>query len=160
MKQTSLSDKEWLDIAWKYFQQHAQQRIMYFNFYVVFSTILTTGLIATFQNSFKAPYLGVALGIIQTFLSFIFWKIDERNKFLTKHSENIIKRIEANDENNLYKLFLEEETSTQKQIEEDKSKRFYLRQITIGKSVRIIFTIYFCIGIFGALFSLIYHLLV
>ena len=155
MKKSSLSDKEWLDIAWKHFQQHAQQRIMYFNFFVVFSTILTTSLIATFQNNFKAQYLGVVFGLIQAFLAFIFWKIDERNKFLTKHSENIIKRIESNNDKNLYKIFSEEEINTQKQSEEDKTKRFFLRQISIGQAFKIIFGLYFCIGILGTLLSLV-----
>ena len=29
---SSLTEKDALDIAWKYFLQHAQQRISYFNF--------------------------------------------------------------------------------------------------------------------------------
>ena len=149
-----MSDKDWLDIAWKHFQQHAQQRILYFNFFVVFSTILTTGLITTFQSNFKAQYLGIGFGLIQAFLAFIFWKIDERNKFLTQHSENIIKRIESSNDNHSYKLFSEEEINTKKRLEEDKSKKIYLRQISHGKAFKIIFKVYFCVGILGMLLSL------
>ena len=61
----NLSSKDWLNISWKYFELHAQQRIMYFNFFVVFSTILTTGLVATFQLNNNVQFIGIGLGIIQ-----------------------------------------------------------------------------------------------
>lgn len=155
---SNLSDKEWLDLGWKYFQQHAQQRIIYFNYFVIFSTILTTGLVATFQANFQAPYLGIGIGLIQTFLSFVFWKIDDRNKFLTKHAENIIKKIESNAGESKYKIFSEEEIETVKLKNLDKSVFFLNRQISHGGSYRIIFGAFFFIGIVGSIISLRYPL--
>lgn len=151
MADKSITDKEWLDIAWKHFQQHAQQRIIYFNYFVVFSTILSSGLITTFQNNFQAPYLGICTGIVQIFLSFIFWKIDDRNKFLTQHAENVIKQIET--DYNTYSLFNDEDVKT-KELKESEKNRFYLfRQISHGKSYRIIL-IAFCIwGFIGVIIS-------
>lgn len=151
MPDKSIKDKDWLDLAWKHFQQHAQQRIQYFNYFVIFSTILTTGLIATFQDNFQAPYLGKGIGCIQIFLSIIFWKIDERNKFLTQHSENLIKTIESDYKS--YKLFTDEELKTQ-QLKEDNNKTFFInRQISHGKSYKIIFSTFFLIGIIGIVVS-------
>ena len=45
-----IENKDILNTSWLYFQQHAQQRISYFNFFVAFSTLLTTGMISTFQG--------------------------------------------------------------------------------------------------------------
>lgn len=150
---TEITDKEWLDLAWKHFQQHAQQRILYFNYFVVFSTILTTGLVTTFQANFQGRFLGVGLGVIQAFLSYVFWKIDDRNRFITKHSESIIREIETTNTNK-YNLFTREETLTLEQFESDKSKWFWDRQITHGKSYKIIFLSFFFIGLIGSVVSL------
>jgi len=153
---TKITDNEWLDLSWKYFQLHAQQRTQYFNYFVVFSTILSSGLIATFQNNFQLPYLGIGIGLIQMFLSYIFWKIDDRNKFLTKHSENIIKEIETDykeSENKTYKLFTNEEIETEKQKRLDKHSIFLCRQFSHGKSYRVIFIVFFIIGLIGVIIS-------
>ena len=148
--QHNLTDKEWLDLAWKYFQQHAQQRMQYFNYFVVFSTILTTGLVTTFQYNFQAPYLGIFLGLIQIFLSFIFWKIDRRNKFLIKHSENVIREIENeydNPETKSYKLFCKEEIITG-EIKKD-SRHMLFKQFSYSTSSGIIYFVFSIIGIIG-----------
>lgn len=150
-----ITSKEWLDLAWKYFQQHAQQRISYFNFFVIFSTILTTGLVTTFQKSFEMPYLGCAIGLIQVFLSIMFWKIDQRNKFLTKHAEEVIKSYELSiDDISLNKLFASEEIKTNEQVLSDKSKFFLRRQITHGKSYKYIYLFFLLWGIAGIIISI------
>lgn len=159
MTKDKITDKEWLDLAWKHFQQHAQQRILYFNYFVVFSTILTTGLVTTFQSNFHAPFLGIGIGLIQSYLSFLFWKIDERNRFITKHAENTIKMIEEKYELNgdtTYKLFINEEIETKLKEETDKSNCILFRQISHGKSYKIMFTTFFIIGILGSVICSIY----
>lgn len=146
----TITDKDWLDLAWKYFQQHAQQRIAYFNFFVVFSTILTTGFVTTNQKSFEQHYLGIGVGVIQTFLSLMFYKIEERNRFLIKHSENIIKSIENKYESlgmNSYRLFtMEDEISNQ--IKTNQKKTFFaFRQITHGFSAKTLYFFFILIGV-------------
>lgn len=143
-----ITDKDWLDLAWKHFQQHAQQRISYFNFFVIFSTILTSGIIATFQNGYTAPYLGIELGLLQAFLSFMFKKIDERNSFLTKHAENVIKKIEKAE--NSYQLFNEEE---QLSVQLPIAKNPLNRQYSHGKSYKIIYNTFGMIGLMLAIGS-------
>lgn len=150
---SNITDKEWLDLTWKYFQQHAQQRISYFNFFVIFSTILTTGLVSTFQKAFGVPYLGVAIGVIQVFLSFMFWKIDQRNKFLTKHAEEIIKSIESKSELGSDLVFTAEETKSAQQFELDKKANFLKRLITHGRSYEIIYFFFCAWGIAGIVIS-------
>ena len=129
MNEKEITDKEWLDLAWKHFQQHAQQRILYMNYFVVFSTILSTGLISTFQINFQMPVIGIGIGLIQVFLSFIFFKIDERNRFLTKHSETSIVSIETlykeKHESN-FQLFSSEIIETNKIKELDKIGRAHV----------------------------------
>lgn len=151
----AITNKEWLDLAWKYFQQHAQQRISYFNFFVIFSTILTTGLVTTFQESFDMPYLGCAIGLIQVFLSIMFWKIDQRNKFLTKHAEEVIKSYESSvDDTSLNRLFINEEIKTSEQVSLDKEKFFIRRQITHGKSYKYIYLFFLLWGVAGIIISI------
>lgn len=151
---SQITDKEWLDLAWKYFQQHAQQRISYFNFFVIFSTILTTGLVTTYQETFGLPYFGVAIGLIQVFLSVMFWKIDQRNRFLTKHAEEVIMSYEAKNKANIDALlFSDENTKTIEREKSEKKKFLFLRQITHGKSYKIIYSFFFLWGIVGTLIS-------
>lgn len=160
-KDLTLADKEWLDLAWKYFQQHAQQKITYLNYFVVFSTILTTGLVTTFQYNFNLPILGVAIGCVQSFLAFVFWKIDVRNTFLTKNAESIIKNIEKQydaDGAKSYKLFTDEEELTKDVREKDKNKLFFNKQISHGQLYRYLYVFFFIMGLLGATTSGVFSL--
>ncbi|WP_286726958.1 MULTISPECIES: RipA family octameric membrane protein [Sphingobacterium] len=148
MKETNISDKEWLDLAFKHFIQHAQQRVQLFNYFILFSSLLTTATITTFQPTYKEYYLGGALGLIQIIIAFIFIKIDQRNSFLIKHSENIIKKIEA--ENNCrYPLFLTEEEQTIK----SKKKGIFNFQLSHRKSYKLIYTIFIITGILSSIYA-------
>ena len=89
-----LTEKDALDIAWKYFQQHAQQRISYFNFFILFSSIMTTAMIATLSPQFNLNLLGIGIGLMQSLIAYVFIKIDQRNRHLTKIGENAIIEIE------------------------------------------------------------------
>ncbi|MEQ8364029.1 MAG: hypothetical protein RH948_14250 [Cyclobacteriaceae bacterium] len=149
-----ITDREWLDIAWKYFQQHAQQRVQHFNFFITLSAILSTGLLTTFQSDLQAPLVGIGIGLIQAQVSFIFYKIDNRNRFLTKLSENVLKRLELDTIGNAYKLFTEEEKITLLLNKSDKSRMFFNRQFGHGQLYRIVFITFFIVGISGSILSL------
>ncbi|KAA0891611.1 hypothetical protein [Oryzomonas rubra] len=160
-----ISEKEILDIAWKYFQQHASQRISYFNFFVLFSSFMTTGLITTFHPQFRAHAVGVAIGFMQVFLSFIFWKVDERNKFLTRIGENAIKEIEKKYElegccqHNPHpiQMFLHEVAQTENVLNDQKNVPFLKKQISHSKSFNMIFVVYAFVGFCGACFAIYSH---
>lgn len=158
-KRQCITDKEWLDVACKHFLQHAQQRIQYFNFFVIFSTILTTGVVSTFQKDFQARYLGIGLGLVQIFLAFMFRKIDDRNSFLTKHSEKIIKELESDYEQagkKTYNLFTGEHQDTLAKKQEEKKRFFLFKNFTHGESYRIIYAFFLFIGVVELSFAFIF----
>lgn len=81
-KDAEVTEKELRDYVWNYFQVHAAQRLTTFNFYIALSTAVTTGLFATLSQAFRVPLLGVVLGILLITFSFVFWKLDHRNREL------------------------------------------------------------------------------
>lgn len=91
---SNASLKEQRDYAWSYFQLHANQRISSFNFFVVIAALLTTGLAGTLKSDFEHHYMGVALALSLLVISFIFWKMDQRVRYLIKHAEEALKAIE------------------------------------------------------------------
>lgn len=91
---SNASLKEQRDYAWSYFQLHANQRISSFNFFVVIAALLTTGLAGTLKSDFEHHYVGVALALSLMVISFIFWKMDQRVRYLIKHAEEALKVIE------------------------------------------------------------------
>lgn len=156
----ALTEKEALDIAWKYFQQHAQQRVSYFNFFVLFSSIMTTGLIATLGPQFDLHLLGTGIGCMEVLIAFVFIKIDDRNKYLTKIGEDALKALEE-----LYVLPEDVDRKRvvvfNKEVEQTaslkKAKKWHgavTGQISHSKSFRIIYIGFAIAGITGVLVSL------
>lgn len=86
--------KEQRDYAWSYFQLHANQGMSSFNFFVVIAALLTTGAAATLKNDFERHYVGVVLALSLVGVSFIFWKMDQRVRYLIKHAEKALKALE------------------------------------------------------------------
>lgn len=80
--------------AWASFALHAGQRLTTFNFFIVLSSLLVGAMVTTFQKDFRVPYLGAVVGVLLAMLSFIFWKIDVRNKQLIKLAEKAITHFE------------------------------------------------------------------
>jgi len=79
---------------WNYFQLHASQRLTTFKFYITISTIISTGYVATVAASVFVT-LAILLGFTLSLLSFIFWKLDSRNKQLIKNAEEALKYLES-----------------------------------------------------------------
>jgi len=83
-------DEKWeraSEHAWRYFEIHAGQRMSMFNYFIVLSGLLLTGIAGTLQASPRLAAIGIALGLLLALLSFLFWKIDQRAAFLVKHAE-------------------------------------------------------------------------
>ena len=104
--------------VWNYFQLHASQRLITFNFYIVISTAIATGYMVTLGVS-SISVLAILLGFTISLLSFIFWKLDVRNKQLIKNAEEALKYLEAQiytsgdeNESNVLKIFTYEEEQT------------------------------------------------
>lgn len=81
--------------AWNYFELHATQRISMFNFFVVASGLIATGIGASTHASGLPSLTGVFLGGLLLLLSIVFWKIDQRTSFLIKHAEQALASIET-----------------------------------------------------------------
>ena len=136
------TDDKGLDHAWAYFTLHANQRITVFNYFVVFSGILCTGLAATLQAPTRSSFVGIALGLILVMLSFLFWKLDQRTSFLIKHAEDVIK----NHEPALAPLVADEVDKTTKAKAKD-------GLWTYGEVFRAIFAVMALIGLVGGTLS-------
>ncbi|EAR0935099.1 hypothetical protein EOF97_22805, partial [Salmonella enterica] len=79
---------------WKYFEIHTQQRMTVFNFYIAIIGLLAAGSGVCLQQGGKYSYLASALGLFIVFISFIFYKLDERVSLLIKKSEVALKILE------------------------------------------------------------------
>jgi hypothetical protein len=88
------SPSEMLEHAWRYFALHASQRISLFNFFLIVEGTMGAGLAACLRGSQFLNLLGVALGVLMAFVSFVFWKLDQRTAFLVKYAEVAIAEIE------------------------------------------------------------------
>lgn len=79
--------------VWGYFALHSDQRLKTFNFYLVLVTIVLAVALASLKDA-KYPVYASPACILLTVLSFVFWKLDCRNRELIKHAEAILKSIE------------------------------------------------------------------
>ncbi len=127
------------EYAWDYFKVHAQQRMSLFNFFVVFSSLATTCLVATFQEKASAHTIGIGIGILLIAISIIFWRIDRRVRFLIKHAESVLKWIEgtytlhdSDDSPHVLKLFICEEKQTARECPATYSKCFEMAFLAFG----------------------------
>jgi len=116
--------------VWNYFQLHASQRLTTFKFYITISSIISTGYVAIVGTN-VIPILAILFGFILSLLSFIFCKLDSRNKQLIKNAEEALKYLESiHDSSNgiptnknvasVLKIFTYEEEQTNR-MKKDKS---------------------------------------
>lgn len=126
--------KELRQHAWAYFDRHAEQRLKTFNFYILLCTALVAGIVALSRepNGFETAWV---FGFLGASVSFVFWKLDVRNRELVKHSEEALKRLEneldlPNEDDgspNRCKLFLHEAAESSRRLDAGESllaKRF------------------------------------
>ena len=91
--QKSLDDS-FRKYAWDYFALHADQRLRAFHFYILLSTAVLGGFGLLLRNGEFHPWMSVA-GFLLVFLSFVFWKLDNRTRQLVKLGENALKYLDA-----------------------------------------------------------------
>lgn len=144
---------------WDYFHLHATQRLTTFNFYIVLSTLMITGLFTTFRENFDIFPVGPALGLLLVCLSFVFWKLDERNKGLIKHAEAALKVLEQQMKQDLsvsqadvVEIFTREALETE-QLRKNKSSWPWKSFYSYSDCFRLIFLLFAVIGLLGSLVS-------
>jgi hypothetical protein len=137
------------EYAWEYFRVHAQQRMSLFNFFVLFSSLATTGLVGTFHEKTHIHIVGIGLGLLLMFISVVFWRLDERVRFLIKHAERALKWIETKYEledcagrPHVLRLFTCEESITSNE-----------RPLTYSKCFQWTFLLFGLVGLVGAIIS-------
>lgn len=81
--------------AWKYFEVHSQQRMTVFNFYITVVGLLSAGCGISLQQGGDFIYFSIVLGLSITFITFIFYKLDDRVSVLIKKSERALKFLES-----------------------------------------------------------------
>ncbi len=138
------------DHAWRYFEIHAGQRMSMFNFFIVLAGFALAGIGATLQASQALSVIGIALGILLSLLSFVFWKLDQRAAFLVKHSETALKEIEEKLLPAAAHIFRDEPTALEIACLEQRPMR---RVWTFGRSLRFAFGVMGFIGIAATLLS-------
>lgn len=102
------------DYGWNYFSLHAEQRLKTFHFFIALSAVIYGAIFTILKDLNNGMYI-IPVVMLQTFLSFIFWKLDQRNRELIKHAENTLKFIEkstAKDDDEILNLFSTEEENT------------------------------------------------
>lgn len=142
------------DYAWSYFELHAKQRMSTFNFYIVISALMTTGLISSLTSEKISLLLSIILGICLMVVSFIFWKLDQRVRFLIKHAEKTLQKLEKdpeNDSSDFYtNLFSDEEIMTSSTLSTWKIWNLHL---TYSKCFNVLYILFGVLGLIGALLS-------
>lgn len=133
--------------AWKYFELHAHQRIAVFNFFLVISGALAAGIAATLQGSQRFSSLGVLLGVLLAFVSFPFWKLDQRTSFLLKHAEESLAHIEGFFPAAEAQVFMHEPGKT---ATAQKQASWWARQWSYGRVFRVLFCSMALVGITGS----------
>ena len=87
-----LSPREMQQYVWCYFELHANQRMSVFKFFIGLATFLTASLLAAAVQKHHVP--GALLGALLTLVSLVFWRLDERTRFLIKKSECALEEFE------------------------------------------------------------------
>ena len=142
---------------WNYFQLHASQRLTTFNFYIVISTLMMSGFFVVIQS---IPGLGLILGMITTLMSFVFWKLDVRNKQLIKNSENALKYIENTDsiaeteEARVLNIFRYEEAQT-KRIRERRFIAPWKWFFSYSTCFNIVYAVFALLGLIGLIYAIV-----
>jgi hypothetical protein len=156
-----MTDEELRKQSWDFFQMQAGQRLTTFNFYIAISSLLSTGLAASFKADIDLPHLGVTFGLLLLLFSFIFWKLDQRNRDLIKGAEESLKFFEAKsnleDKDNIphvAKRFTREEFDTNAK-KNNRSWCFWLNHFSYSECFVGVFLLFGMVGVAGFLCSLV-----
>ena len=136
--------------AWRYFALHSTQRMSLFNFFLVVSASLSAALAASLQGAGIYHALGVALGGLLAVVSLVFWKLDQRTRFLVKHAEAALSELEAGMAIPAARLVSNEPSKT------DAAKEGFVlfRMWTYNTAFRVVFVIMGVFGVIGGGISL------
>lgn len=142
-------------MAWDYFQLLAQQRVTHFNLFIVFIGAISAAFATQINESVRGNIIACVLSVIEVFLCFIFYKIDQRNKFLIKHTEKVIIQTESYFEEGIPKLFAGEVESTASVRKGDMKKLYFFRQLSTSQLYNLFYGFFFIIGVLALVLSVV-----
>jgi len=135
-----------LKYAWDYFHFHASQRLTTFNFYLVICGLIIAAYAAALRDS-QDTSVALLLGFVLSLMSFVFWKLDRRNRQMIWNAEQALKEIEDSfdsvDRRSAIRIF---------HFEEDQSATIKRQPRVLGLWPRL-FTYSVCFGIVFAMFA-------
>ncbi len=143
--------------VWDYFHYHASQRLTTFNFYIIICSLMATAYFTALKDV-RTAHLGIVLGLLILLLSFIFWKLDIRNRQMIENAEEALKCIESentlqdtNEEPHVLKIFTRDKRQTDIA---KKGKRYLICKIHWGyaKCFNWVFFVFGILGILAALY--------
>ena len=150
-----------LRYSWDYFHVHADQRMSVFNFFVALAVLMTGGLVGTLHKDFGIPALGTILGLGLGFVSFVFWKVDQRTKFLLKNVEASLAELEKHfptakgaNEPHVTQLFLWESAVT-RGLRKSRKRWSPAAQFSYAQSFSLLFLFFGLVGTVAFILSLI-----
>jgi hypothetical protein len=145
--------------AWDYFHYHASQRLTTFNFYIIICTLGATGYVAAIKEERTEPF-GIFMGLLLIVLSFIFWKLDLRNKQLIENAEDALKHLESEtvlqetpESPHVLKIFTYEEAQTNRAKKKPKSFRLWKPHYSYSNCFNVIFFVFGALGLLAALYA-------
>lgn len=136
--------------AWDYFTVHASQRVTTFNFYLVIASLLSTAYFSSFKLDSNLQSARTGLAVLLVCFSFIFWKLDKRNRFFIKAAESALRIFEANEEtaNPQTKLFTQEAAAVRTPIKVTSPvKTFLKRDFSYSDCFNLVFLGFASIGV-------------
>ena len=149
-----------LRYSWDYFRVHADQRMSIFNFFVALAVFMTGVLVGTFHKNFGMPALGIVLGLGLGFVSFVFWKLDQRVKFLLKNVEASLAELEKHfptagsaNEPHVTQLFSWESAVT-RGLRSSRKRWSPAAQLSYAQSFNLLFLFFGLVGAVGFILSL------
>lgn len=100
-----MQDEKLFEHYWKYFEIHSQQRMTVFNFYLAIVGLISAGIGFGLQQGEKFDYLVSSMSLFLMFVSFLFYKMDERVSTLIKRAENGLTLLEGQQKDKSKSLF-------------------------------------------------------
>ena len=140
-----------LDHAWRHFDFHAKQRLSLFNFCIIWAGLIIAAWSQAMTGATPRPAVGVILGLILLVSSVVFWRMDQRNAFLTKMAEEVLDEAE---QAVFGKPVLFDAARADRKLRKGFSF-LVARHWSHGQSLRLLFALLGIVGMLGASFSLI-----
>lgn len=151
-----LDRRDLLKYAWDYFHFHASQRLTTFNFYLVICGLIIAGYATALKESRDIP-IALLLGLVLTLMSFVFWKLDRRNRQLIWNAEEALKVLEdkfdVEEGQSPIRIFRYEEDQSKSKKQAARVPRCWPRLFTFSVCFGIVCVTFAALGVGGAVYA-------